>query len=117
MACEGIAVPQAMLRNPEIFRGADVTWYIDNEAACSSMVRGGSSQEDISLIAGATHRIMMELHCRVWFEWIDSDSNPADGLSRDGCQDSWTVQQGWALTEESSLEWHEISRYCCLQRR
>ena len=61
MACEGIAVPQAMLRNRGIFRNADVTWYIDNEAACSSLVRRGSSHEDISLIAGATHPIMMEL--------------------------------------------------------
>ena len=34
-----------------------------------------------------------------WHEWIDSDSNPADGLSRDGLQDEWTLNQGWDLAE------------------
>ena len=110
-ACEGIAVPQALLRHPEVFRNTDVTWYIDNEAACSSLVRGSSSQEDIGLISAATHRILMELNCRIWWEWIDSDSNPSDGLSRDGCADAWTLAQGWHLHESVSLEWEEICRF------
>ena len=36
---------------------------------------------------------------KAWFEWIDSDSNPADGLSRLGLQDPWSLQQGWFLQE------------------
>eukprot|EP00972_Heterocapsa_arctica_P115389 16447476-Heterocapsa_arctica.AAC.1 len=40
----------------------------------------------------------MEASCAAWFEWIDSASNPADGLSRDGILDKWAVQQGWELT-------------------
>ena len=34
-----------------------------------------------------------------WYEWVGSDSNPADGLSRDGAHDKWTLEQGWHLTE------------------
>ena len=33
------------------------------------------------------------------YEWIDSDSNPADGLSRDGLQEEWTLNQGWDFAE------------------
>ena len=33
------------------------------------------------------------------YPWIDSDSNPADGLSREGLQDQWSLQQGWTLSE------------------
>ena len=108
MACEAVAVPQAILREPHLFAGCDVTWFIDNEAACSSLIRGSSSQEDISIIASITHFLMMEHDIRIWYEWIDSKSNPADGLSRDGLLDKWTKQQGWSLEESASLQWNEL---------
>ena len=41
----------------------------------------------------------MRLVCRAWFEWIDSDSNISDGLSREGVTDPWTKAQGWDLKE------------------
>ena len=39
----------------------------------------------------------VKYHFRFWVEWIDSESNPADGLSRDGILDSWTLLQSWDL--------------------
>ena len=39
------------------------------------------------------------LGARLWVEWIDSESNPADGLSRDGLSDEWTCKQQWSLSE------------------
>ena len=109
MACEAIAVPQAIIREPHLFAGSDVIWFIDNEAACSSLVRGTSSQDDIGTIAGITHFLMLRYHIRIWYEWIDSNSNPADGLSRDGLQDEWTAQQGWQLSVSDSLRWQELT--------
>ena len=111
LACEALAVPQAIIRDCETFKGTDVICFIDNEAACSSMVRGGSSQDDVAYIAGMTHFVMLEYDVRVWFEWIDSDSNPSDGLSRLGLADPWTVKQGWQLEESRSLEWNELIGY------
>ena len=108
MACEAIAVPQAIIREPELFTGRDVVWFIDNEAACSSLIRGSSAQEDIGIIAGITHFLMLKYDIRIWYEWIDSKSNPADGLSRDGLQDAWSGRQGWQLAESISLTWQEL---------
>ena len=51
---------------------------------------------------------MMEHDIRIWYEWIDSKSNPADGLSRDGLLDKWTKRQGWNLEESASLQWNEL---------
>ena len=48
-------------------------------------------------VAQAAH---WKLHClgaRMWVEWIDSDSNPSDGLSRDGLDDQWALNQDWEL--------------------
>lgn len=35
----------------------------------------------------------------MWFEWVDSQSNPSDGLSRLGLGDPWTTTQDWDLAE------------------
>lgn len=110
-ACEALAIPAALLRNANTLVDCDVLWFVDNEAACSSLVRGASKEEDVASIAGAAHLMMLQNRCRAWFEWIDSDSNPADGLSRDGCLDEWTQDQGWHLRDEEAIRWSEIQQY------
>ena len=83
----------------QVFQAQDVVWYIDNEAAVSSLIRATSSQTDVHQICQASHALFGLFSTRCWYEWIDSDSNPADGLSRDGLQDGWTLEQGWTLAE------------------
>ena len=83
----------------DALRDQDVIWFIDNKAAVSSMIRGTSRAEDVGHIAGAAQLMLLALGARVWFEWVDSASNPADGLSRDGVRDEWTSKQGWLIKE------------------
>ena len=92
----GIVIPYLL---PHLFRGQDILWFVDNEAAVCSLIRATSGQEDVHKICQASQALLGILASRCWFEWIDSDSNPADGLSRDGLQDDWTLRQGWSLTE------------------
>lgn len=73
---------------PDVFRNTDVLWFIDNEAAVSSLVKSTSKELDVRRISQATHALLGLLSSRCWFEWIDSDSNPADGLSREGLHPS-----------------------------
>ena len=55
-------------------------------------------------IAMSLHMLSIHLNVRIWFEWIDSDSNPADGLSREGPDDAWTLQQAWQVEEASPID-------------
>ena len=75
----------------------DVIWYIDNQAACQLLMKGSSSHVDLCVIAPLTHLMLAQLGCRVYFEYIESEANPSDGLSRAGLLDEWTLQQGWLL--------------------
>ena len=43
--------------------------------------------------------LLMQMKYKVWLEWVDSDSNVSDGLSRAGVSDPWTLSQGWTLKE------------------
>ena len=79
----------------------DILWFIDNEAAVASLIRGSSSQIDVHTLVQVAHFLCQRFQIRVWIEWIDSESNPSDGLSRDGVCDSWTRSQPWDVSEVS----------------
>ena len=83
---------------------------MDNEAAWSRIIWGASCQEDVNEVVPIALLTFMRLGCRVWFEWIDSDSIPADGVSRAGLIDEWTMQQRWSVKE---LQWCDRSRARC----
>ena len=83
--------------HPTLFEGQDAIWFVDNEAAVSSLIRAGSSQSDVHMICQYAHLTLFKLNARIWYEWVDSGSNPTDGLSRLGLHDPWTKAQGWNL--------------------
>ncbi|CAE7466822.1 unnamed protein product [Symbiodinium microadriaticum] len=62
----------------------DAIWFVDNMGALSASIKGGSREVDVHLIALAAASLRTPLAFRPWFEWVDSDSNPSDGLSRLG---------------------------------
>ena len=76
-----------------------ILWFIDNEAAAAALIRASTSEADVLTMVQQAHLQFSRLQARTWFEWIDSESNPADGLSRDGLQDTWTSSQPWRLQE------------------
>jgi hypothetical protein len=108
----GVVVP---FNHLELFRGRDVVWFIDNTAALSILIKCASSLHDLNSIATVMHLLMAKVGCRIWFEWIDSDSNPSDGLSRDGLEDEWTKRQGWDLGTATLPEWHELAESSFLE--
>ena len=91
---ESFAPIMASVADPLLFRGRDVLWFIDNEAAASTIIRGATREEDVQGIAELTQFFWASLRCRVWIEWIDSDSNPSDGLSREGLLCEWCSSRG-----------------------
>ena len=56
----------------------DVIWFIDNEAAAAAAIRGLSSEPEVQV----AHLLWLGLNCRIWIEWTNFKSNPAEGLSK-----------------------------------
>ena len=81
----------------------DLLIFVDNEAAVSALIRGGSKAADAARLAELFHALLLQLTSRAWVEWIDSNSNPADGLSRLGLRDPWTAEQDWILRAVEAL--------------
>ena len=91
LAVESFAAIAVPWISPEIFKDEVVLWWVDNLAACSSLIRGVAKPEDIDLFASISFNQFASLGGRPWFEWIDSDSNPSGGLSREGVVDEFML--------------------------
>ena len=104
-AAEAFAPVSATYNHPSAFYGRDVLWFIDNEAAAATLIRGASREKDVCEIAECTHLLWAHLRCRVWVEWIDSDSNPSDGLSRDGIMDQWCLSRDIPIIVAAPPPW------------
>ena len=70
---------------------------IENEAAASAMIKGDSRLPVVGTMAMCVQLLLIRYKIVIWFEWVDSNSNLADGLSRDGAEDPWTLDQHWEL--------------------
>ena len=57
----------------------------------------------MSNLVAVPHLVMADLDMRTYWFHVDSESNPSDGLSRDGLEDEWTCQMArqyqWQLCE------------------
>eukprot|EP00435_Cladocopium_sp_Y103_P071551 s117_g37.t2 len=98
---ETVAALVPPLVHPLLFADQDLVWFIDNTGAAASLIRGASAELDVLFIVQQVHLELHRLRARPWYEWIDSESNPSDGLSRLGVADPWTAQQPWAVQEYS----------------
>lgn len=92
----GLIVPWL---HPDLLRGEDCVWFIDNVGAVSALIRATSTQDDVHMVAQFSSLLGHALQTRIWYEWIDSESNPSDGLSREGLNDPWTRAQPWEVAE------------------
>ena len=86
---------------PTSLRNADILWFFDNEAAVSALIRATTAEPDVLILVQQAHLQFHDLQMRTWIEWVDSASNPADGLSRLGLADPWTAAQPWRVQEFS----------------
>ena len=82
-----------LISHSALVAGRDVLWWLGNQVSVSLLIKGSSSQQDLAAISAAVHLYAAHLGCRLWFEWIPTDLNCSDGLSRDGVTDAWTVVQ------------------------
>ena len=103
MAAEAFAVLAAIWQRRDLLTEKYVIFFIDNEAAASAMIKGDSRLPIVGTTAMCVQLLLIRCNIAVWFEWVDSDSNLANGLSRDGAEDPWTLHQDWELHEFQGL--------------
>ena len=108
-------VPLTLIQWPHVFRGRRTVWYVDNTSAMAAFVKGASRSLELERIVNLFWVLAYHLECVVWFEWVDSRSSWADGVSRRLGSDPFAARHGFALQEmeQPRASWtgdiHEIS--------
>ena len=94
-----------LARHAGSLAGRDCIFFLDNESAVSALVRVTSDQPDAELIAQIVHCITIRVGVRVWWDWVDTHSNPADPLSRAGLLAPQVIKKEWAAEHLHLPEW------------
>ena len=82
MVGEIIAAFSAIYSCRAALAGCKILHLIDNQGALSALVGGFGSDDDVSSIACLYQILIIQLGARVWMEFVESESNMADGPSR-----------------------------------
>ena len=99
-------VPLTLIQWPHVFRGRRTVWYVDNTSAMAAFVKGASRSLELERIVNLFWVLAYHLECVVWFEWVDSRSSWADGVSRRLGSDPFAAKHGFAPQEmEQPASW------------
>jgi hypothetical protein len=61
----------------------EMIWIIDNQPFAQQPSEAQALLKMYSFVQTSVF-MALEIHCRIWYRWIDSGSNISDGLSRIG---------------------------------
>ena len=92
---EMLMILVALIDMAPILRGRRGIWYVDNVAALMAMVRGRANSPDLDRMAEILQGAMFALGIWLYFEWVESDANWSDGISREGLKDEWHMRNGF----------------------
>ena len=75
------------------------THYIDNDGALAALISGSSSVTSGDCIVGETWKLCDEHQVLPWYERVESESNPLDGLSRGRTEGPWQSIEQFTVPE------------------
>ena len=78
-------------------RGSRGLWFTDNTAALMALVNGKSDSPSLDVMARFVHIACFAMRAAPYFEYVESGSNWADEISREGLNGSWAPLHNFAL--------------------
>ena len=63
---------------------------MDNSPSLHALVKGASGNKAMDRAVALVYIMCFILQCTTYFEYVDSDSNFSDGISRECQEDTWT---------------------------
>jgi len=97
MAAEILGPMLAMAFANNMLAGCTVNFFIDNLSGLCALVKGGSRRVDLAGLAYGVWHGLGAFDMRAWFDYVESESNLADGGSRVGPVDVLARRMGVRL--------------------
>jgi len=103
--CELWAFYIFVVDHAQALAGRDLRMFIDNIGVIANLVKGSTGRHNLAVLLTIILVILASLDTRVWFEYVDTDSNPSDGLSRYGLADPLSQRMGWVPVQSKQPTW------------
>ena len=89
----------ALFDKPALFRDRRGLWFLDNVAAVMTLVRGRSSNPDLTQLRHMIHLALLALRAQgySYWEYVQSKSSWVDDIGRLGIQDPWRKSHGFSI--------------------
>ncbi len=95
----GISHFRAKLRN------RDAVWYEDNAVVLAGLTKGASRDPYLDIGHSAIHLSLAHLRTRIWWEYVQSEANWADGPSRHLESDEWAKLHDFQICRAEIPTW------------
>ena len=95
--CEAAAVVVMLLACLDVIVDRDVLLFVDNTSALHCFVKGLSRNGGLARSVQVGHLLSLHVRARVWFEYVPSVQNWADGVSRQGVDDPWAKEHAFPV--------------------
>ena len=104
--------------HPEVLSWKDLLAFVHNVGALALLTRGAAALDELSHGVGLCRLLLARPRFRVRWESVDSDSNPADGLSGPFAADPLSREQGWRPVEvrEPNFRFGDVACLTALDR-
>ena len=79
---------------PDRLRGRNVVWLIDNTSALYAAVKGSSRHPAVARAVAFASFAAFIWGFSIWYEFVDSEANWADGISRRRQEDEFCARNG-----------------------
>lgn len=102
--CEAAVIAATAYAEAPSLSGADVLWFVDNTTALHAFVKGTSANAEVERAAHVVHFLAYRHNIRIWFEFVDSEANWSDGVSRNLGSDSFARENNFEVSTLSVPE-------------
>lgn len=105
---EILAAMMLPLYCPDEIRDQAIIHFVDNQSAIAGLVKCYSTKEDSSSLLGLYAVLMTALQATSWIEFVESEANASDGISRDGIFDLLVTKLNCEVSEKVFPEIHNL---------
>ena len=94
------SLPKAALRDREVIH------FVDNTSALAGLLKGGSPKRDSARMLAMLHLHLTAMRTSLWWEYVPSKANIADGPSRGDFSTVAYFEAKWMDTFTITREWY-----------
>ena len=96
---ECVAVIIVMVLMAPLISHRNVLWFCDNSSVLGALVKGRSNDPVVHVLGQLMALFLFRINAIVWWEFVESEANWSDGVSRKGSGCAWAKRHNFTVQD------------------